>query len=53
MEKKWIYNPHTHRWYLISSDDENYRYGISQEEIRKLGRFQAMQKYLNLKATLF
>ena len=46
MERKWVYGTRNHKWVLVGKDDRDYRYGITQDEMKKIGKRKAIKKYL-------
>lgn len=46
-ERKWVYGTRNKKWVLVSKDDRDYKVGISQERIKKIGRTKAKKEYLS------
>lgn len=46
-EKRWVYGTRTEKWYLVNQTDRDYCYGITQEEMEKIGKEAAKAKYLS------
>ena len=44
--KRWVYGTRTRKWYLIDWKDRDYRHGIRQGQMKKLGRKKAINEYL-------
>ena len=43
---RWVYGTRTQKWHLIEPGDRDYNSAITQEEMKKIGREQAKEKYL-------
>ena len=46
-EKKWVYGTRTEKWYLVNSDDRDYTSGITESEMKIIGKVAAKIKYLS------
>jgi len=46
-ERKWVYGTRNKKWVLVSKDDRDYKVGISQEHMKKIGRTKAKKEYLS------
>lgn len=45
-EKRWVYGTRDNKWHLVGKDDRDYEKGITQDEMKKLGKDKAKEKYL-------
>ena len=45
-EKRWVYGTKDKKWHFVGKDDRDFDHGITQEEMKKLGKDKAMKKYL-------
>ena len=43
---RYVYGTRDKKWYLISPDDRDWKYGITEEEMKRLGKKRAREKYL-------
>lgn len=47
--KRWVYGTRDKRWHLVGPEDRDFGTGISQEEMKRLGKERAKEKYLRPK----
>ena len=45
-EKRWVFGTKKGKWYLVGKDDRDWKYAITQKELKKLGTEEAKEKYL-------
>jgi len=46
-ERKWVYGTRQRKWVLVGNNDRDYKFGISQEHMKKVGRKKAKKEYLS------
>ena len=46
-ERRWVYGTRTRKWILVGKDDRDWIHGISQDEMKKIGKRKAKEKYLH------
>lgn len=46
-EMRWVYGTRTEKWCLVDSTDRDYKTGITQDEMNKIGFEAAKTKYLS------
>jgi len=46
MTKRWVYGTRTKEWELVGHKDRDWDDGISQAEMKKIGKKKAKEKYL-------
>jgi len=42
--KRWVYGSRSKKWHLVGSDDRDYKCGITQAKIKKIGKSVAKEK---------
>ena len=43
---RWVYGTRTEKWYQVDSTDRDYKTGITEDEMNKIGFEAAKAKYL-------
>jgi hypothetical protein len=46
MNKRWVYGTRTHEWILVDNTDRDWKDGISEIEMKRIGRKRAKEQYL-------
>ena len=47
LRRRWVYGTKTDKWYFVDETDRDYAFGITREEMAKIGPDAAKEKYLN------
>ena len=46
-QKKWVYGTRSEKWELVDQNDRDYRFAISQDDMKKMGFEVAKERYLS------
>lgn len=46
MEKRYVFGTRSKKWHLVGPDDRDYKCGITQAAMKRIGKSAAKKKYL-------
>lgn len=47
VERRWVYGTKDNQWHMVTKEDRDFEHGITFDEMKKLGREKAKEKYLS------